>query len=154
MNMLIKPEYLHFRRMKIGVRDKNGHEVNVLLSHGGVTVCYLPDVNTESATIGISVCSYLDAYNKKLGRDRSHGLAIISSEKFKLMNRNELIKLAFEIVDNRWRIISKRHGLKYNGCCYEASMPYGEVLILRNKKKFKNDRTNMNVLCDIPIIKS
>jgi len=63
--LLRKIQYLHFRFMKDG-------EIN---AKGGITICYIPTEEGNSS-IGVSVCSPLDQFQKEKSRRQAHDRAI------------------------------------------------------------------------------
>lgn len=53
------------------------HEIEFELSHrGGVTICDIFDEEGNCLSTGMAICSPLDNFNKKIGRDISLGRAL------------------------------------------------------------------------------
>jgi hypothetical protein len=123
-----KEEFFHFRVVNHWTTGKH------IAPRGGVTVYYKPVTNNDGrkgARLAVTVCSPLDAYCKKTGREqvakkmhaaisRAIGLkqdvAIVG-----LQTRKDLLSVVNEMSFNKWKEIQERHQMK-GGDCYSGTL--------------------------------
>ncbi len=108
-SVLVMPEYLHFRVFRS----------RKLQPKGGVTIFYSPA--PTKAYIGLAVCSQLDNFSKRRGRDIARGRILTRSG---LLTRDELVKASAKVATEAWKEICRRHG-----------RPTGSLKLFSHKRK-------------------
>jgi hypothetical protein len=122
----MKEQFIHLRLMN--------RETKEILPYGGYTFCYIPFYgNSEnSCTIGVSKCSILDSFNKKIGRAISRGRAVSFTDGFvhfvnEPLNYDQLNEIAMKIALDDLQVQAERHGFYYGNIDVVSTTTKSEV---------------------------
>ena len=87
--MFHRPVYFHFRLPAGSVIQDEPGKVSC---RGGVTICFVPEED-DYMSVGIAVCSPLDPYNKKIGRQIALGRALKYNRRYGISAELSIKKL-------------------------------------------------------------
>ena len=106
----VKPIFFHFRRLE---RTEATDESYSIVSKGGATVCFLTTIQYDAPVFvaGVAICSPLDMFCKKTGRECAFEKATraLKEPKLTFSLAIDLRRMSERLAVEKWTELAKKH---------------------------------------------